>query len=103
MSATLVDVLKQLEEFSLADLLTLQKELSGQIRVKSSVPAVSGSKRVIKIPGAYQPTLAEIEASLATTFSPEELAQIGKTNFKALRINGKSLSEMVNEDREDRF
>jgi hypothetical protein len=103
MAATLIDVLKQMEELSLADLLTLQRELNGQIRIRSNSPVVPGKARMIKIPGAYQPTLAEIEASLAENFTPEELTQIGKTNFKELKISGKSLSEMVNEDREDRF
>ena len=52
--------------------------------------------------GQYR-TREEIEALLATIFSAEELAAIGKTDFSKLPIGAKSLSEMVNEDREDRF
>jgi hypothetical protein len=103
MATTLIDVLRQMEELSLADLLTLQRELNGQIRIRSNSPVVPGKARVIKIPGAYQPTLAEIEASLAENFTPEELAAMDAVDLNNLPVGSKSLSEMVNEDREDRF
>lgn len=103
MTVALLDVIKQLKEFSLDDLLTLQKELNGQIQVKSSAPTITGNKRLIKIPGAYQPSLAEIEASLAESFTPEQLAAMDAVDLANLPVGTKSLSEMVNEDREDRF
>jgi hypothetical protein len=103
MATALADLLEQVEELSFEDLLTLQEKLTGQMRVKSSPTSVSNGKRVIKIPGAYQPTLAEIEASFARTFTAEQLAAMDEVDLDNLPVGEKTLSEMVNEDREDRF
>ncbi len=59
--------------------------------------------RRIKLPGAYQPTAEEVEASLAKIFTPEEMVEMDKVDLDNLPVGAKSLSEMINEDREDRF
>src|SRR4051794_8107667 len=103
MSTELAEVLKHVENLSFDELLTLQEQVARYLRVKgrsSAIQTNSQPNRRVIIPGAYQPTAEEIEASLAATFTPEEIAQIGKTDFKKLSIGDKSLSEMVNEDRE---
>lgn len=105
MSLVLDKVLKQVEELSFEELLTLQEKLIDQLEVKKSSSEQNSEqpKHFIKIPGAYQPSRAEIEASLARMFTPEELAYIGTTDFSKLQLPGKSTSEMIVEDREDRF
>jgi hypothetical protein len=68
----------------------------------SSVEQTQPIRRV-KIPGAYRPTAEEIEASLASIFTPEELAEIEKVDLSKLPTGLKSVTEILNEDREDRF
>lgn len=108
MSTELAEALKHIENLSFDELLTLQEQVTRYLRAKSrasvtQTQANNQPNRRVIIPGAYQPTPEEIEASLAATFTPEEIAKIGTTDFKKLSLGPKSLSEMVNEDREDRF
>ncbi len=109
MTSALSNVLNQLEQLSFDELLMVQEQVNRQIRTK---PAVSTSQttapasRRVQIPGAYTPTIEQIEASIAklhSSLTPEELAELDKTDFTKLPVGPKSLSEMVNEDREDRF
>jgi hypothetical protein len=64
---------------------------------------IAYSQRKLNIPGSYRPTSEQIEARLRTIFKPEEIALIGTTDFNKVSFGSKSLSQMVIEDREDRF
>ncbi len=106
MSLDLGIILKQVENLSFDELLTVQEQITRQLRAKNPAPTVQTQtnnqpNRRLKIPGAYQPTAEEVEASLAAIFTPEEIAQIGKTDFSKFSFpaGSKSLSEMINEDR----
>jgi len=59
-------------------------------------------QRYIHIPGAYQPTREEVEASLARIFTPAELAEMDEVDLNNLPKGLKSVTQMLNEDREDR-
>jgi len=105
MSAKLELVLSEIKQLSLEELVVLQENLSLELRYKTQPPAqlqVQAGNRV-KIPGAYRPTSEQVKATLAVLFAPEELARMGKTDFSKLPAGLKSASEMLNEDREDRF
>lgn len=105
MSADLSAVLTKLDELSFEELLTLQEQLTHRLKLKAPAPSqpVNQTSHRVKIPGAYRPTPAQIEARLAAILTPEELTRLGKTDFSKLPVGPKSASEMLNEDREDRF
>ncbi len=98
-------VLAKVKGLSVSELLTLKETIQTELQQKQSEvePAQAGQPRRVIIPGAYRRSREEIEAQLATLFTPEEMAQIGKTDFSKIPIGPKSASEMINEDREDRF
>jgi phosphatidylserine decarboxylase len=109
MSADLDLLLSKVKDLSVEELRTLQATITQELSYKTG-PVSNGRaaaspqpNRYLQIPGAIRRTREEIEALLATIFSAEELAAIGKTDFSKLPIGAKSLSEMINEDREDRF
>ena len=106
MTSDLANILRQVKNLSFDELLTLQEQISRQLRTKEpkhSTPKNSNLHRKIIIPGAYQPSIEEIDAGFAATFTPEELAEMDEVDLENLPLGVKSLSEMVNEDREDRF
>ncbi len=115
MSVNLEQVLSQVRNLGVSELLTIQETITQELRRKTDptqpvpdpTPTVeagaTSAPRRIHLPHAYRRTPEEIEASLAAIFTPEELAQIGTTDFSKLPIGPKSASEMLNEDREDRF
>lgn len=55
------------------------------------------------MPGAFRITKAEAEETLAKIFTSEELANLGKTDFSQLPPLPKSITEILDEEREDRF
>lgn len=113
MSSDLEETLVKLDKLSFDELLTLQEQLTLQLRAKKQpeeAPKIEPlpneqPSHYVKIPGAYQPTKEQIEARLAAIFTTEELARIKPFDASKLRPlppDAKSLSEIVNEDREDR-
>jgi len=108
MSADTDLILEKVRNLSISELLIVQETIIWELRQKTRstsepTPGRANGQRYIRIPGAYQPTREEVEASLARIFTPTELAEIGKRDFTKIDLGSKSLSEMVNEDREDRF
>jgi hypothetical protein len=106
MTSDLANVLKQVKNLSFDELLTLQEQIARQLRTKEPKHSTSkngNSRRKVIIPGAYQPSIEEIETGFAATFTPEELAEMDKVDLENLPLGAKSLSEMVNEEREDRL
>ncbi len=107
MSVELDLILSNIKKLSVEELTTIQETVAAELRQQAeSILAPSQYKASplrIRLPHAYQVTAEEIEASLAAIFTPEELAQLGKTDFSKLPTGPKSASEMLNEDREDRF
>jgi hypothetical protein len=104
MSADLELVLSKVENLELNELLMVQEKVLRQMKTKSSTaPSKGQSELKVKLPHAYRRTPEEVEASLASIFTSEELKNTGKTNFDSIQIGPKSASELLNEDREDRF
>jgi predicted transcriptional regulator len=88
----------------------IEKALQDLVRTeKAETPAViataakSTPARWVEIPGAYRFSPSEIEAELAEIFTPEELAEIAKTDLSNLPPGTKTVTEILSEDREDRF
>lgn len=111
MSADLDLVLNKVKELKGDDLLTVLEEIVEQLRHekqnntnKRPTKYRNGTRSPASSTG-YRPTSEEIEADLAEIFTPEELAEMEKVDLSKLpQWQGqKSLSEMINEDREDRF
>ncbi|NWJ98910.1 MAG: hypothetical protein HXX20_24480 [Chloroflexi bacterium] len=61
--------------------------------------------RRVEIPGAYRPTAEQVTAHLKAVFSPEQLAEIAKVDVSNLKLplGAKTTTEILNEDREERF
>jgi hypothetical protein len=105
MSTDLDLVLTKVENLTLDELLTVQEKIIRQVRTRTVPPTqpIPEPKKRVRLPHAYRRTAEEIEASLKAIFTPEELARMGQTDFSKIKIGPKSASEMLNEDREDRF
>jgi hypothetical protein len=111
MSAILENILKELEELTAQESLILLTRLSQHLQRKglpelgnpSETHPTGDQEGRVRLAHAYRRTPDEIEASLAAIFTPEEVALIGKTDFTKFNIGPKSLSQTLNEDREDRF
>lgn len=58
-----------------------------------------------RVEGFYRATAEEVEAELVAIFTPQQLAEIHATNFAELNLPTlpRSLTEMISEEREDRF
>jgi hypothetical protein len=108
---TLEEVQSKIKELSAADLRLLQEQIEAELRQKTSPPQSTSTKQTAEkpvtlldlIPGAYRPTKEQIEAHLAAVFTSEERARMGKTDFSKLPVGAKTVTEMISEDREDRF
>jgi hypothetical protein len=59
--------------------------------------------RCIEIPGAVRRSTDEIEAHLLAIFGSEKLAELKKVDLADLPPGHKTITEMLSEDREDRF
>jgi hypothetical protein len=70
--------------------------------VEEQVTDGPAAPRRIKLPSAYRRTAEEIEQHLARTFTPEQLAAADAADLSNLAYMSPSLSETLNEDREDR-
>jgi hypothetical protein len=111
MSAILENILKEPEELTAQESLILLTRLSQHLQRKgltelgkaSVADPVGDQVGRVRLAHAYHRTPEEIEANLAAIFTPEEVALIGKTDFTKFNIGPKSLSQTLNEDREDRF
>lgn len=106
MSADTDLISEKVRNLSVSELLNLQQIIIEELRKKTGVAQngeKSNSTGHVRLPHAYRLTREEVEASLAVIFSPEELARLGKTDFSKLANGPKSASEMLIEDREDRF
>ncbi len=130
MSTTLQLIMAKAEELSPDELFLLQEYITKQLRQKTLGSVQSPPDAYVRVPGAYRltpeeakankdglsypdasnesiylptPTAAQLEAELAEIFTSEELLEMEKVNLDDLPPLPKSLSEMINEDREDRF
>lgn len=107
MSGDLAIILSKVKNLSREELVALQEHVSGQLNATASINKTQDKDKQatsqIHIAGAYQPRIEDIEASMAAMSTPEELAEMDRIDFDNLPSNGKSLSQMVIEDREDRL
>jgi hypothetical protein len=124
MSQVLTDLLAEVENLnSLDELFILQERVNTRIRniavpngnhkgnghTSAQVTPESSEETVVNrlvIPGVYYRTKEEIEAfsaSLKAMLPPEEQKNFGNRDFSHLVFEGKSTSELLIEDREDRF
>lgn len=105
MSADTELILEKLNRLSLDELLLVKAKIDEKIQQGETL--INNLKTVQSAtnprPQIYTRTKEEVEAFLSSVFTPEERAEIGKTDFSKVQLQGKSLSEMINEDREDRF
>ena len=109
MSSTLEMLLEKVEDLSGQELLSLQERITSQLKIKVS-PNGNGqvkkqaslSSDYVEIPGAYRLTPEQVKEIQQKIFTPEELANMGTTDFSNLPQGPKSLSQIVIEDREDR-
>ena len=106
MSVILENILKELEELTAEESLVLLTRLSQHLQhsLKATTLGVTASRRV-EIPGAYRPTAEQVTAHLKAVFSPEQLAEIEKVDLSNLKLppGAKTTTEILSEDREDRF
>ncbi len=112
MSTALSEVLDRLENLSVDELLTVQEAITKDVRQKLSS---SSAKKIIednnevrhrvRIPGAYRPSAQQVETHLASVFTPEQLAQIAQTDVSDIKLppGAKTTTQILSEDREDRF
>jgi hypothetical protein len=122
MSQVLANLLSEVESLnSLDELFTLQERIISRIRTITNpngngnghapAPVVPESLEEtpthrLVIPGVYYRTKEEVEAfsaSLKAMLPPQEQKNFGKRDFSHLVFEGKSTSELLIEDREDRF
>lgn len=111
MSSKLDEILPAVEELSVEELWSLQERVLNRLRAKTTTSTNGNGQtkeaklpdKHVVIPGAYRRSPEKIEAFLATIFTPEELARMGKTDFSKLPRPEKSITEIISEDREDRF
>jgi hypothetical protein len=107
-------ILGKISNLSVSELLSVQDAITYELRQKlqadkgllNKETRFSEPKRKIAIPGAYQPTAEEIEAELAESFTPEERAEMAKvdlSNLPPLPAGAKTSTQIISEDREDRF
>jgi hypothetical protein len=111
MSSKLESMKSELSELSVSELLSLMEQLAAELRHKTTTngntkPAktkVEPQVQGVRLPHAYRPTKEQVEASLNAIFKPEDLAQMGRTDFSKLPPLPKTITEYLSEDREDRF
>lgn len=96
-------IIEQVRNLSVEDLLAVRDTIEEELQYKQPSAAQTASTASSGHALIYRRTPEEIEAFLATIMSPEELAQVGKTEFNRKTIGPKSASQMLIEDREDRF
>jgi predicted pyridoxine 5'-phosphate oxidase superfamily flavin-nucleotide-binding protein len=106
MTASVERLINEFEGLSVDELLALLEGISKELRRKTGEKPekVVLSQQVI-IPGAYQFSAEEIEAELAAAFTPQELAEIEIEDISnlTLPVGAKTTTEILSEDREDRF
>ncbi|NWJ98601.1 MAG: hypothetical protein HXX20_22855 [Chloroflexi bacterium] len=109
MSIILERVLSEIKELSFEELLTLQKQIIDEVRTKAapieatlSTPT-KPSLRPLNIPEAYRRKPEEVEALLVAVFGSEQLAVLEKVDLSNLPPGSKTVTEMISEDREERF
>ena len=111
MSAILDQILNQIKALPLEELLTLQRQVIDEVQIKavSATQISSGtlvekpSRRPLVVPQAYRRKPEEVEAALLAVFSPEQLAAMKDVDLSNLGSGSKTVTEMISEDREDRF
>ena len=112
MTTELEDLVAKVKQLSPTELLTIQETITAELRRKITTNSNGETQRpdtpeereaILRRYFRPQPTKEEIEASLKQIFPPEVLALMGHTDFDKLPAGTKSLSEMIIEDREDRF
>lgn len=95
MTASLEQMLSNIETMSEDDLETLQKRISEKLNKKNSKVDLS------KV--GYRLSPNEIEARLAEFLTPEELADIDESELDDFPTLPKTITEYISEDREDRL
>jgi hypothetical protein len=110
MSARLDRVLNEIKELSFEELLTLQRQIIDEVQTKA-VPTApeaattpdKASQPPLIIPQAYRRNPEDVEASLLAVFGPEQLAAMKDVDLSNLPPGSRTVTEMISEDREDRF
>ncbi len=111
MSAMLDHVMSEIKELSLEELLTLQRHLIDEVQVKvvpatqtsSGTMPVKPTQRSLVVPQAFRRKPEEVEATLLAVFGPEQLEAMKDVDLTNLGPGSKTVTEMISEDREDRF
>ena len=101
MSVALDEVLEAMNHLSPDELLLVQEQLQSQLQTASKLNNLEKGR--VNIPGSYRPTPEQIEALLAAMFTPEQRREIDAVDLTKLPTNLPSVTEMISEDREDRF
>ncbi len=104
-------ILEKVKNLSVSELLTVQESITQELRQKTNSDGTTTAttyqsttiSRRVNIPGSYRPTKEQIEARLAAIFSPEQLEQMRHADLSNLPPGSKTVTEMISEDREDRF
>ncbi len=105
MSARLEHVLNEIKELSFDELLMLQRQIIDEVQTKAvpTTPPGKPGQRTLNIPQAYRRNPDEVEASLLAVFGPAQMAAMREVDLSNLPPGSKTITEMISEDREDRF
>lgn len=107
MSADLDLISAKVESLALDELLLLQERIIAQVRQRTIIGDYK-EQRQKEIEAAFakithpNPTPEQIEAYRARVFPTEIRAQMGYTDFSKIKIGPKTITQMIDEDREDR-
>jgi hypothetical protein len=99
MSTDLEEILERLENLTPEEFRVLEE------KVKKGYRAPQQKNNRVPIPGTYRPTKEKVEAELKSIFTPEQLAEIARTDISNLVLppGAKTTAELLEEDREDRL
>jgi hypothetical protein len=97
MSTDLEEILERLENLSPEEFRILEE------KVKKGYQASQQENNRVPIPGTYRPTKEKVEAELKSIFTPEQLAEIARTDISNIVLppGAKTTAEILEEDRED--
>lgn len=108
MTTKLDELLNEIENLSPEEFRILEEKVKRGYRQKTSSTNMSNKSANEKdnreaIPGTRRPTKEEVEAHLARIFTPEQLAEIARTDVSNIILppGVKTTAEILDEDRED--
>lgn len=105
MSRGLEEIVNKLPELSFEELLELQTEIIQYLRVSQATKSSPGTTPYRRVEGFYRASEEEVEAELSAILTPEELAETKNNKFDTSKLPPlpRSLTDIISEDREDRF